>query len=166
MALDAQDKLKLDYERTFEQYKTLSDIRFRLLGLVPTVTGFTAALNAKGEHSVPVGLFGFMATLGVVFYELRNSRIYDAAISRLKKLETALGLESFDEDVTHGGLFSQRPASRQRLFGIVDIWHDRALALVYGVSLGMWAWLASTAWMGGLVAVTAILEFHRLERTR
>ena len=54
----------------------------------------------------------------------------------------------------------------------MEIWHDRALALIYGSVLGAWLFPVSYAisknwWIAGSVAILAailfILEFHRLE---
>ena len=38
MALDADDRLRLDYEQTTQYLRTLIDVRFRLLAFVPTVS--------------------------------------------------------------------------------------------------------------------------------
>ena len=44
MTLDADDRLRLDYEQTTQYLRTLIDVRFRLLAFVPTVTGVAVAV--------------------------------------------------------------------------------------------------------------------------
>lgn len=126
--MEVDDKLKLDYEQTCQQIRAFTDIRFKLLAFVPTLTAAAVALlgNVTDPWRVlAVGLLGLSVTLGIAFYEMRNIVLYRAAIDRAKRLEASLGLpmsprgEPDQEDkVVHyggftieerGGLFSQRP---------------------------------------------------------
>ena len=146
---DEDDLLRLDYEQTTDLLRTLTDVRFKLLALVPTISG--AAVAVLG-HSGPaellaVGLLGLIATLGILLYELRNTQIYDYALDRAKELEGRLGLASIRGSSTPGGLFAERPGRTVRVLGITSAAHDRGLALVYGAALGGWSYLV--AW-GGL----------------
>jgi hypothetical protein len=43
VALDADDRPRLDYEQTTQYLRALIDVRFRLLAFVPTVTGVAVA---------------------------------------------------------------------------------------------------------------------------
>ena len=78
-----------------EVFALLADIRFKLLAFVPSIVGATVALVSK-EHDqrviVAVSALGFMATLGILLYELRNSELYNAAVYRARVLEGELGL--------------------------------------------------------------------------
>lgn len=47
MALDADDRLRLEYEQTTQYLRTLIDVRFRLLSFVPTVTGVAVAIIGR-----------------------------------------------------------------------------------------------------------------------
>lgn len=76
----------------------------------------------------------------IALYELRNSQPHDATIRRLKDLEVRLGMVSCAEGTERGGLLNERPRVRQRLFGIMSMWHDRAIAMVYGASVSAWVW--------------------------
>ena len=134
------DRVRLDYDKTTELLRTLLDIRFKLLALVPTISGLAVGFvgrGAKPAELLAVGLLGLVATLGVFFYEVRNSQLYEYALRRAAVLETRLGV----------GLFTERPGLSVRPFGIAAAGHHRGIALVYSAALGGWAYLV--AW-GGL----------------
>src|SRR6266571_1540906 len=91
--LARSERLRLDYQQTTDLLRTLTDVRFKLLALVPTLS--TAAIAALAHPSGPaellaVGLLGLTATSGVLLYELRNSQLSDYAARRGQHLETAL----------------------------------------------------------------------------
>ena len=142
---DGDELLRLDYEQTTDLLRTLTDVRFKLLAFVPTISG--AAVGVLG-HSGPaqllaVGLLGFLATLGILIYELRNTQVYDYALDRAKELERRLGLASIRDASATGGLFAERPGRSLRVLGITSVAHDRGLALVYGAALGGWSYLVA-----------------------
>ena len=150
-----EDKLRLDYEQTNEQIRTLTDIRFKLLAFVPTLTGAAVALLTKSTNSataLAVGLLGLFVTLGIVFYERRNTVIYRAAIRRARHLEDTLNLPRSTDGEGKGGLFNETPGppvlfEKSRLFKMLtqapglEVWHERGLALVYGTALGGWVYV-------------------------
>jgi hypothetical protein len=118
--LASEDALKLDYEQTCEQIRAFTDIRFKLLAFVPTLTGAAIALLGKSNDNDPwtvlaVGLLGLFVTIGIVFYEIRNTVLYDAAIHRAKWLEVSLELPILAHGKPYGGTFNERP-SRPVLF--------------------------------------------------
>ena len=148
MPADA-DRLQADYQQTTDLLRTLTDVRFKLLALVPTLSG--AAVAVLGHPSsaaalVAVGLLGLTATLGVLLYELRNSQLSDYALHRAQSLEAELGL----------GLYREQPDRTLRLFGIAPVDRDRGLILVYSAALAGWSYL--TAW--------GVLHEAHLERAR
>ena len=74
--MDAEEKLKLDYEQTHQLIRVFTDIRFKLLAFVPTLTGAAVALLSNVDNratTFTVGLLGLFVTLGIVFYEMRNT---------------------------------------------------------------------------------------------
>lgn len=177
-----------DYETTLAGFRHLADIRFHLLAALPAVSGFAIgvttfnieAFKAEPGPRLMVGLLGFAITLGLTFYDQRNTQLYNALAGRAKRLEAALGL-------FEGGQFTSRPGRTRQFGGVIDIWHDRALALIYGSVLGAWLfpvlcgvlwifnagpWLrargvAVPALAGVLAAIGAVffvLELHRLDR--
>jgi hypothetical protein len=178
MAMDADDRLRLDYDQTNQLIRTLTDVRFKLLAFVPTIAGTAVAFIGRPRPAaelLAVGAIGLLATLGVFFYELRNTQIHDWAVKRASELERRLGLGSAGA----GGLYGERPSATMRLFGVVAVSRDRALALVYAAALAAWTYLM--VW-GGLkaldvgaarktgavvavvVALVVILELERIDR--
>jgi hypothetical protein len=120
------DRLRVDYQQTTDLLRSLTDVRFKLLALVPTLSGAAVAVlghPSSAAELLAVGLLGLTATLGVLLYELRNSRLFDYALRRAQSLEAELGL----------GLYRGAPANG-----------DRALILVYSAALAGWSYL--TAW--------------------
>lgn len=146
------DSFKADYSETSAIYKTLVDIRFRLLAFVPTASAIAVALLGRpqapsggdpGRTHAPlalaVGIVGFLVTCGVVMYEVRNSQMHDQAVHRLKHLEKLLGLRPAVSEAGPGGFFEER-GGRLSIAGVA-LWHDRALAVIYGTTAGAWTWL-------------------------
>ena len=157
--MDNDEKLKLDYECTTQYIHTLADMRFKLLAFVPLVTGATISLlrnTSSHETVIAISLLGFFVTLGIVFYDQRNTQIYDAMHIRAKSLEVLLrlqpiaNLKSPDEKRrlwVYGGAFLDRPGRSLKLFGKILIWHDRGLAIIYAAALGGWCYLLVSALM-------------------
>ena len=73
-------------------------------------------------------ILGLLATIGLLISELRNSQLHDDLISRGRKIEDELGIDT--------GVFKGRTDAR--LF----IKHDVAIFLIYGVAL--------TGWLGAI----------------
>jgi hypothetical protein len=142
--LSRGDLLRLDYDHTLDQLRTLTDVRFKLLALVPTVSGTAIGLLGRPRSAAEllgVGLLGLCATLGILFYELRNTQLYDYATRRAKAVERELQLVSaFGQGA--GGLYSERPDRSIHVLGF-ELGHDRGLALVYGAALAGWSYLVS-----------------------
>jgi hypothetical protein len=170
----ASDPDRLDYETTVESIRQLTDIRFKLLAFVPTLSGAAIALVTKrvlpGVEAA-VGALGFLITLGIAFYDQRNSSIYDDLVGRAAWLErNQLGF-GIRPGRPGGGPFNDRGGERRRLFGVIEIWHDRALALIYATVLGGWAFpvcvgagmrLRWAAVIAVVVAAGLTLELQRL----
>jgi hypothetical protein len=146
--MDVDDRLRLDYEQTAGEIGALTDVRFKLLGFVPTIA--TAAVVIVGARPntgalLSVGLLGAVATIGILLYELRNMQALDAAVDRAADLRRVLGLE-----VGRRGHVSAEPASHDRLFGAVPIGQNQAVGLVYGAALGGWIYLLAWGALRGL----------------
>jgi hypothetical protein len=146
--MDSDEKLKLDYERVIDCWKTLADIRFKLLAFVPALggAGLGATLAAKltGAQLFAISLLGFLATFAIIMYDQRNSQLYNDASARARWLEGQLGFKSHYQEGWKddtGGLFRQRPGRTRQIFGII-LWHDKALSIIYAASLAAWVFLA------------------------
>jgi hypothetical protein len=146
--------LAADYSETLSMIRMLTDVRFKLLALVPTVSalGVVVAADRRVGDAIGISLIGLVATLGFVVYDLRNSQLYSAAMHRAKALEKRMalrpsnarcGVDTADPKIA-GGMVSERPGTL-RLAGVL-IKHDRGLALVYSAAITGWVYiLASSA---------------------
>ena len=144
--MDAEDRLRLDYDRTTELVQSLLDTRFKLLALVPTIAGTAVGLVGTPRPAVEllgIGVLGLVATVGILLYELRNSEILDAMLQHAKILERVLGFEAGPR--VHGpeALLSMRGSHGGRFLGVAAATHERALGLVYGAALGGWSYLVA-----------------------
>jgi hypothetical protein len=155
--MDADDRLRLDYEQTTQLLRTLTDIRFKLIAFVPTFAGASVGFFGRPRPAVEllaIGVLGLVATLGIFLYELRNSQLYATAARHAKDLERQLQLS--------GGGFDA---------------HDRGLSLVYGAALAGWSYIVSWGLLraigldeargiglaiGGLVGALIVVEARRL----
>jgi hypothetical protein len=141
------DRLRLDYQQTTDLMRQITDVRFKLLALVPTLSGAAVAVLGRPSSAtelLAVGLLGLAATLGVLLYELRNTQLHDYALHRAQALERQLGLVAIDGDgASGGGLFSERPPRTLRLFGFLPVDRDAGLILVYSTALAGWIYLSA-----------------------
>lgn len=155
--MDADDRLRLDYEQTTQLLRTLTDIRFKLIAFVPTFAGASVGFFGRPRPAVEllaIGVLGLVATLGIFLYELRNSQIYATAARRAKDLERQLELSASGLDA-----------------------HDRGLSLVYGAAMAGWSYIVSWGLLraisldnargiglavGGLVGALIVVEARRL----
>jgi hypothetical protein len=151
--MDAEDRLRLDYDRTTELVQSLLDTRFKLLALVPTIAGAAVGLITAPRPAVEllgIGVLGLAATVGILLYEMRNSEILEAMLRHAQVLEQVLGLQAGPTVRGPEGLLTLRAATRGRFLGVLTASNERALGLVYGAALGGWSYIV--AW-GILLAV-------------
>jgi hypothetical protein len=142
--------LKL-YGEVCNSWRTLTDVRFKLLGLVPIVSGLFLIRLLSGDGLSPtvkagIALFGLAVTFALWMYEVRNSELYDDLVSRGRRIETELGIST--------GHFRGRlnPLFRYMLGSLglrVRIQHDSAINLIYTASVVGWL----------LALVTIVLGF-------
>jgi hypothetical protein len=131
---DLDELLRLEYESASRLLGSLTEIRFKLLALVPTLTGAVVALVSGGRSGVEllaIGGLGLAATSGVLAYELRNGELRRRITERVNALETKL----FPEGSLVGG-----PGRTPKLFGVVPATHRLGVGLVYGAALGGWVY--------------------------
>jgi hypothetical protein len=144
-SLSKLERLQLDYQQTTDMLRTLTDVRFKLLALVPTLSGTAVALLGHPRSAAEllgVGLLGLTATLGILLFELRNTQLYDYGARRARAIEGHLELFALDGTAT-GGLFRERPTGVVRLFGLAPVDRDRGLTLVYSAALAGWTYLVA-----------------------
>jgi hypothetical protein len=108
--VDADERLRLDYDQTTQLARALIDVRFRLLAFVPTVAGVAVAVIGTPRPAAEllgVGFLGLLATLGIFVYELRNTQIWASLILRATELERRLELPSELGGQGAGGLYGE-----------------------------------------------------------
>jgi hypothetical protein len=149
--------LEREYGELNNNIRWLADVRFKLLALVPVLGGVAvfaltnvglSAVSDGGTKSLMLALLGsilgFLASLGIVLYDQRNSELYNALIHRAKYLERRCKLPSAPGGLMvpagwpeFGGQYNERPRRHRRLL-LISAGHDLALALIYGPLLGAW----------------------------
>lgn len=140
------DLLRFDYQATTSLLGAINEVRFKLLALVPTLSGAAVAVIGRPTSTaelLAVGLIGLISTLGVLLYELRNTQLYDYGLARAQLLEQELHVMSLNPDRTSGGLFSDRPSRTLRLFGLLPVDRDAGLSLVYSAAIAGWTYLCA-----------------------
>lgn len=125
------------YEQLCNSYRAIDDFRAKLLGFLPLATGTGVfLLLSDGEKIVllqhffqPMGIFGFVITLGLFFYELYGIKKCTHLIRAGKALEKELRIEN--------GQFSKRP------LGVVGLINEPlASGVIYPAVLAAWTFLA------------------------
>jgi hypothetical protein len=129
------ETLRVAYTEVCSSYHAITDLRSKLLALLPIAsgTGVVLLLTKQKEpletnHVWAIGLFGFLATLGLFFYELRGIQRCKVLISLGAALEAELGLKT--------GQFSNQPS---RWLGFIGA--ESAGWMVYGATLMAWLYV-------------------------
>src|SRR4051812_29196048 len=109
-----REALIREYGEVSNNFRTLTDIRFKLLGFLPLATAATIAFGSRpsagasttitaqgcsppctaSAPGVPLALalLGLVATLGIVTYNARNDQLYNELVGRASAIERSLGL--------------------------------------------------------------------------
>lgn len=132
------DSLIKVYDQLCQSYRAIDDFRAKLLGFLPLSSAGGAFLllngvlvnsgNVAKRFLAPAGVFGFVITLGLFFYEIYGIRKCHALIEAGKYLECSLG-------ITHGQ-FRRRPRSVR---GFID--EVFAAGVIYPAVLAGWIFL-------------------------
>jgi len=130
-----REALLREYGEAIGLFKALTDIRFRLVGLLPIAAVAAAMLRGDkwGVSGVALSVFGLWATIGLILYNVRNDELYDELVGRAAAIERELGLPD--------GGFANRMASglSLQLFGAT--WkadHRAGISAVYRASIALW----------------------------
>jgi hypothetical protein len=127
--------LLAEYGQVCTTFRTLTDIRFKLLAFLPLAAGVTTAITGSSTaERFLISLFGFVATVGVATYNYRNDQLYDELVGRAAEIERRLGLPD--------GAFANRPGPWLKLsFGGIfrhKIDHRTAIGIIYAASFALW----------------------------
>jgi hypothetical protein len=134
---EREDLLLALYREVNTSWRNLVDVRFKLLGLVPTVSilllGKLLETTEPGKGlpdaaRITLAVVGLITTLCLLVYERRNSGLHDDLISRGRRIEAELG-------IAQGPFLGRREAPRKILQ------HDAAIWGIYGIAI--LAWLAA-----------------------
>jgi len=124
------------YGQASEAWRVLTEVRFKLLAIVPSLTGLGlfGLLGASGGADgtatagrVAGAVFGLLISFGLYVYDRRNSDLYNDLISRGRRAELELGVDT--------GVFRGRP--NPRAGSIVK--HGSATGLIYWTVIVAWA---------------------------
>ncbi len=132
------------YGEICNSWRMLTDVRFKLLGLVPTVSA--AVLISLLSRSKPdeglspssrmaISIFGLLITVGIWMYDQRNTKLYIDLVHRGHRIEEELGIDT--------GQF------RGRISPAPDwINHRNATNLIYAVAMLGWVFVPIGIWQG------------------
>jgi hypothetical protein len=153
MDKDRREALSKEYGEVCNTFRTLTDIRFRLLALLPIATAAAAAFKGefKGDGtdggSFVLPLFGLIVTIGLVTYNTRNDQLYDELVGRAASIERSLGLAD-------GGFANrQHPWLSIRVLGINwNVDHRTGVGTIYLASVIVWLFLLLASLSAPLVS--------------
>jgi hypothetical protein len=146
-----RDTLLRLYSEICASWRTLTDVRFKLLAALPTVSGAGLALliskdaspagEAKAARTV-LAVLGFIVSVGLYLYERRNSELYDDLISRARRIESELGIAT--------GQFLGRLKGLRKVLWLLPVQHDWAINLTYISVIVVWFLAAWFPWVPDL----------------
>jgi hypothetical protein len=130
-----QTALLREYGEVCSNFRTLTDIRFKLLAFLPIAAAAAAALRGGlgGVAEFSLSLFGLVVTLALATYNERNDQLYDHLVGRAAAIERSLGLPD--------GGFANRLGAWLTLGlggGKWRVNHSSAVNLIYASSAALW----------------------------
>jgi hypothetical protein len=139
---DRREAMLREYTEVNSLFRMLTDIRFKLAGLLPIASAATAGFGRQSGGGVPLvfSAFGLIVVLGVMTYHMRNDQLYNELVGRAATIERSLGLPD--------GVFCNRP--RAWLALRVGRWrwridHGTGIGTVYAATAAFWLYLACDA---------------------
>src|SRR3954453_22424106 len=136
-----QEMLQREYAEVLSVFRTLTDIRFRLLAFLPIVAGAASLVVGSRTPNVSTlafSLFGLVVTLALVTYNARNDQLYDTLVARAASIERQLD----DPD----GAFSNRPGPWLKLNMVGLTWkvdHRTGVGAIYLASIALWLFVVT-----------------------
>jgi hypothetical protein len=133
-----REALLKEYGEVSNNFRLLTDIRFKLLALLPIASAAAAAFKGEspGFGAFVLSLFGLAATIGLVTYNTRNDQLYDELVGRAASIERSLGLAD--------GAFSNRPRPWFTISLLEFSWkvdHRTGIGTIYAASVALWLFL-------------------------
>jgi hypothetical protein len=133
-----QEALSKEYGEVCNTFRTLTDIRFKLLAFLPiAAAAAVAALTGNAAQQRPtvmlaLSLFGLIVTIALVTYNARNDQLYDDLVARAADIERSLNIPD--------GAFANRARPWLRIPLLIKwkIDHRTAVSTIYGASIALW----------------------------
>jgi hypothetical protein len=158
-----QRALLAEYGEVNQNFRLLTDIRFKLLAFLPLLVAIAAAA-AEAVHNggdrvgldastFAFSLFGLFVTLALATYNARNDQIYLWLVDRGTRIERELGLPD--------GSFAHRPNGWLDVsFGIGrwPVGHARSITAMYMAATALWLGVCLVA-AGQLAWGAAVMPF-------
>ena len=134
MPSNRSDALLAEYREVSNNFRMLTEIRFKLLAFLPVAAAAATAVLARGNATtltLAFSLFGLVVTIGLVTYNTRNDQLYDTLVARAAAIERYLGIPD--------GAFANRPRSWfQPVHGRWKVDHRPAVSTIYIASIALW----------------------------
>jgi hypothetical protein len=140
------------YQQLCSSYHAIDDFRAKLLGFLPLASGAGIFLLLNDvftdpdksvivtEFLLPIGIFGFVVTLGLFSYEIYGIRKCGALIEAGKQLEHLLGVKHAQ--------FKKRP---REVAGLIN--EPFAAGIIYPAVLAAWTFVALWGLLDGICAL-------------
>jgi hypothetical protein len=189
-AEDRRAALLAEYAEVNNDFRLLTEIRFKLLALLPLAAGGAWAIFGGGSwlgngdsaslRAGALSAFGLVVTVFVATYNSRNDQVYLWLVNRAVSIERELGVPD--------GSFAQRPNPwfEVQAFGIRGlVGHSSSVSAIYGSSIALWlaggfAAAEKIAWHGpvptwaygaavgvsAMLTLGAVLEIGHQKRAR
>ncbi len=160
-----EEALKTAYAEVCGSFHRIEDFRAKLLGFLPLVSGtgifllfsntfINNAAILSSKYLTVIGTFGFVVTLGLLFYEFRG-------IQRCIRLE-AIGKE-LEGKMKVEGQFVRRSHSVGRFIN-----EPMASGIIYSMVLAAWiyvamisSWPSVAVWLAGAVFLIGFISARR-----
>jgi len=134
------EALSKEYGEVCNTFRTLTDIRFKLLAFLPiAAAAAVAALTGSAAQQRPtavmlaLSLFGLVVTIALVTYNARNDQLYDDLVARAADIERSLNIPD--------GAFANRARPWLQIPLLLFKWridHRTAVSTIYGASIALW----------------------------
>jgi Putative peptidoglycan binding domain len=90
------------YGEVCNDFRMLTDVRFKLLGLVPTISiaVLISLLSQKPDEKLSpcsqmgISIFGLLITIGIAIYNKRNTELYKDLVLKGLRIEEELGIDT------------------------------------------------------------------------
>ena len=132
------------YGEICNSWRMLTDVRFKLLGLVPTVSAavlISLLSRTKPDEGlsplsrITISVFGLLVTVGIWIYDQRNTKLYIDLVRCGHRIEEELGIDTGQ----FRGRISPTPAWLN---------HRNATNLIYAVAVLGWVFVPIGIWQG------------------